>query len=128
MNVLRQINARGIYLSIDDFGTGYSSLSRLRKFTINKLKIDKSFVQDIQHSPDAQAIIGAIIAMSRNLNLNVIAEGVETQAQFDFLKEKKCDQIQGYWFSKPKPVNEIEFMLKESFNLLDSHLSVGNKE
>ena len=121
MNVLRRINAKGIYLSIDDFGTGYSSLSTLRKFTINKLKIDKSFIQDIENNPDAQAIIGAIIAMSHSLNLDVIAEGVETQAQLKFLKEKKCNQIQGYLISKPKPAGEIEPMLKESYNFPDSH-------
>lgn len=103
-------------------------MNTLRKFTINKLKIDRSFVQDIEHNSDAQAIIGAIIAMSHNLNLNVIAEGVETPVQLEFLKEKKCNEIQGYLFSKPKPANEIEVLLKDRYIFLDSHLSVCKKE
>jgi EAL domain-containing protein (putative c-di-GMP-specific phosphodiesterase class I) len=100
-------------LSIDDFGTGYSSLSNLKRFTINALKIDRSFISDVPHDPDAATLIEAITAMANSLRLNVIAEGVETQAQLDFLMEKGCERIQGYLYCYPLPADEVAGYLKK---------------
>jgi diguanylate cyclase (GGDEF)-like protein len=98
---LRALKEAGISLSIDDFGTGYSSLSYLKRFPIDTIKIDRSFVQDLHHDTDDAAICAAILAMSRQLGLNVVAEGVETREQLDFLRRHKCNHIQGYICSKP---------------------------
>jgi len=91
----------GVSLAIDDFGTGYSSLSYLKRLPINTLKIDKEFVDDLPFGTDDAAITTTIIAMARSLGLNVVAEGVETQAQMQFLREHQCDEIQGFWLSCP---------------------------
>ena len=106
--MLEYLKNTGITLAIDDFGTGYSSLSYLKRFPIDALKIDRSFVMDLEASDDSATICAAIIAMARELGLTVIAEGVETVLQADFLKEQECDQIQGYLFSKPVPAGEFE--------------------
>jgi EAL domain-containing protein (putative c-di-GMP-specific phosphodiesterase class I) len=98
----------GVKLAIDDFGTGYSSLSYLRQFPVTRLKIDKSFIQDVAINADDAAITAAIINMSKALSLKVIAEGVETEAQMSFLQAHHCDQIQGYFFSKPLTVEHLE--------------------
>lgn len=98
---LRELKEMGLILSIDDFGTGYSSLSYLKRFPIDRLKIDRSFVCDITTNPDDAAITTAIIHLGHNLRLHVVAEGVETRQQWDFLREQGCDQAQGYWISKP---------------------------
>lgn len=121
VSVLKQITALGIHISIDDFGTGYSSLAHLKRFSVNTLKIDKSFVDEVNINGTDAAIATAIIAMGNSLNLNVIAEGVETQAQFDFLKKNHCDQVQGYLFSRPLPSDEIIKVLKQNALDLDSH-------
>lgn len=128
MDILQELKSRGIYLSIDDFGTGYSSLSHLKQFPIHKLKIDRSFVFDIEINSDANAIVEAIIAMAHSLKLDVIAEGVETADQITILWEKNCDQIQGYYFSRPKPASDIAWMLKENRSFLDSHLPASKKQ
>ena len=104
---LLNLSNMGLEISIDDFGTGYSSLSYLKRFPINKLKIDKSFVDDIATHPDDAAIVKAIIAMAHGLSMKVVTEGVETHAQLDFLREHGCEQYQGYIFSKPLPAAEI---------------------
>jgi diguanylate cyclase (GGDEF)-like protein len=98
---MNQLHDRGIRMSIDDFGTGFSSLSHLKKFKVYKLKIDQSFVRDISTDSEDKAIVSAIINMARSLGLTTIAEGVETTAQLDFLREQDCDEMQGYHFSKP---------------------------
>jgi diguanylate cyclase (GGDEF)-like protein/PAS domain S-box-containing protein len=108
LNVLRQLKDIGICISIDDFGTGYSSLSYLKKFPIDYLKIDRSFVRDIMEDDNDVNIVKAIITLAHNLRLEVIAEGVETKGQLDFLKKHKCDKIQGYLFSKPIPAEQFE--------------------
>ena len=110
--VLTALRARGVQLAVDDFGTGYSSLSYLRKFPVNAIKIDQSFVRQIATVPDETAIVTAIISMGRSLNLRVIAEGVETRDQLDFLQAHLCDEAQGFYFSKPVPPEQFARLLK----------------
>ena len=104
---LWQIKKMGIKLSVDDFGTGYSSLSYLKSFPLDSLKIDRSFIKDLPESEDDAAIVNAILALAQTLNLSTVAEGVETQAQREFLENSTCSSIQGYLFSKPMPVAEF---------------------
>jgi EAL domain-containing protein (putative c-di-GMP-specific phosphodiesterase class I) len=107
LSVLQKLKEMGLELAIDDFGTGYSSLSYLRQFPISKLKIDRSFIKNVSVSADDAAIAVAIISMAKGLNLKVIAEGVEDESQMSFLREHQCDEIQGYYFSKPLMVDQI---------------------
>jgi EAL domain-containing protein (putative c-di-GMP-specific phosphodiesterase class I) len=99
--LMQDLKHMGLKLAIDDFGTGYSSLSYLRQFPVSKLKIDGSFIRDVATNADAAAIATAIISLAKSLNLKVIAEGVETEAQLAFLREHHCDEVQGYYLSKP---------------------------
>ena len=108
VSLLESLKQMGVSLSIDDFGTGYSSLSYLKRFPIDTLKIDRSFVQDVTTDPDSAAIIGAIIGMAKSLKQQVIAEGVETREQFEFLRWQGYDGIQGYFFSQPLAPKEFE--------------------
>lgn len=107
-DLLFKIKSIGALLSIDDFGTGYSSLSYLKTFPIDELKIDRSFIVDTPADTDSAAIVRTIVAMARSLDLQVVAEGVEEEAQVEFLRELCCDQIQGYYFAKPMPAPEFE--------------------
>ncbi len=111
IEILDQLKQVGVQLAIDDFGTGYSSLSRLMNFPIDRLKIDQAFVRNLEQNSDNGAIAAAIIAMAGSMDMKVTAEGVETDVQFDFLKNKCCNEVQGYFLSKPLPVDEVEEFL-----------------
>ena len=112
LSVVRELKAMGLTLAIDDFGTGYSSFSYLRQFRVSKLKIDRSFIRDVAVNPDDAAITTAIISMAKSLHLKVIAEGVENEAQMSFLRTHHCDEIQGYYFSKPLAVDKVADKLR----------------
>jgi diguanylate cyclase (GGDEF)-like protein/PAS domain S-box-containing protein len=112
LSVIKELNAMGVTLAIDDFGTGYSNFGYLKQFRVSKLKIDRSFVRDVAVNPDDAAITTAIISMARSLNLKVIAEGVEDEAQMSFLRAHQCDEIQGYYFSKPLAVDQVADKLR----------------
>jgi EAL domain-containing protein (putative c-di-GMP-specific phosphodiesterase class I) len=105
---MRDLASMGIRLSIDDFGTGYSSLAALKKLPIHALKIDKSFVKDITTNPNDAAISTSILALAHTMNLSVVAEGIETRDQLNFLREKGCKTGQGYYFSPPISAAEVE--------------------
>ncbi|MFE5318724.1 putative bifunctional diguanylate cyclase/phosphodiesterase [Paenibacillus sp. NPDC056579] len=110
-SLLLELKSMGLKISIDDFGTGYSSLSYLKRFPIDKLKIDQSFVRDIMTDPNDAAIVASIISMTRHMNLRVIAEGVETEEQLGFLHNNHCNEIQGYWFSPPLSADKAEELM-----------------
>ena len=114
---LRRLKELGIKISVDDFGTGYSSLAYLKRFPIDALKIDRAFIRDVTTSPDDAAITLAIIGLAHSLKLKVIAEGVETEDQLNFLSSHSCDEIQGYYFAKPVAPAELEAMLREDWRL-----------
>ena len=107
LRVLERLKALGARISIDDFGTGYSSLSYLKRFPIDSLKIDTSFIRHVDSDTKDAAIVSGILALAKSLGLTVIAEGVETEAQYQFLLAKGCDQIQGYYFSRPVPFEAL---------------------
>jgi EAL domain-containing protein (putative c-di-GMP-specific phosphodiesterase class I) len=109
---LTSLNAMGIHLAVDDFGTGYSSMSYLKRFPVERIKIDHSFIRDIPHDPDDVAITVATIQMAHGLKLEVVAEGIETGAQVQFLREQRCDIGQGYLFSAPLSKNEMGDLLR----------------
>jgi EAL domain-containing protein (putative c-di-GMP-specific phosphodiesterase class I) len=112
-SVLTALKGIGCSISIDDFGTGYSSLSYLKRFPIDNLKIDISFIREITVDPDTASIVTAIIAMAHTLNLKTIAEGIETEEQWKFLRLLRCDMGQGFYFSKPLPAEDVEKFFKQ---------------
>jgi len=113
ITVLSALNDLGIGLSLDDFGTGYSSLSYLKELPVNTLKIDRSFVSDLPGDQHGRAIATTILAMAKNLDLKVVAEGVESAEQTAFLNANGCDYLQGYFFSKPIPAKELAYFLDQ---------------
>jgi EAL domain-containing protein (putative c-di-GMP-specific phosphodiesterase class I) len=117
LNELQELRKLGISVAIDDFGTEYSSLSRLKTLPADRIKIDMLFVHSISQGSRDKAIAKSIIQMAQNLNLKVIAEGVETEEQFDFFSKEKCDEVQGFYFYKPMPAEEINKSIISKFNL-----------
>ncbi len=124
---LEQLKELGVLLSVDDFGTGYSSLSYLKRFPIDTLKIDQTFVHDITHDADDAAIVDAIISLAHNLRLTVIAEGVETEDQLNYLRLQGCDEIQGYYFSRPVPSDAFEALLRSRIGLEILHSKLAKR-
>jgi len=112
LEVLNELKSMGILIAIDDFGTGYSSLTTLQQFPLSTIKIDRSFIKNVAKSAGDKALTEAIIAMGRALSLTVVAQGVETKAQADFLRKKSCDEFQGFYFYKPVPADEIPDLLR----------------
>jgi diguanylate cyclase (GGDEF)-like protein/PAS domain S-box-containing protein len=121
ITALDKLHGMGLKLAIDDFGTGYSSLAYLKRFRVHKLKIDQSFVRDLVHDPDDESIVIAIIGLAKSLGFKTIAEGVETSDQFAFLRARQCDEIQGYYLSKPLPAEDIEKLLRAPDRRLTHH-------
>ena len=124
-STMRALHCSGVHISIDDFGTGYSSLSHLKRFPINTVKIDRSFIRDITTDSDDAAIVSAIVAMSHNMGLKVIAEGVETKEQLEFLSSLECEEIQGYLFSPPVPHHEAYALLDQSIDTMQLPSATG---
>jgi diguanylate cyclase (GGDEF)-like protein/PAS domain S-box-containing protein len=116
ISMLRQLGQMGIEIALDDFGTGYSSLTYLKRFPIDAVKIDRSFVRDLEHDASDATIVSTVIAMADNLHLNVIAEGVETEAQLEFLRARGCREYQGYLFSRPVPADEFSKVVRASMD------------
>jgi EAL domain-containing protein (putative c-di-GMP-specific phosphodiesterase class I) len=114
LDVVRQLRDLGVTLSIDDFGTGYSSLSYLKRFCVHKLKIDRSFIRDILTDPDDSVIVAAIINLAKNLQIECVAEGVESEQQALQLGEMGCQHIQGYWLARPLSAEGLDALLAES--------------
>jgi EAL domain-containing protein (putative c-di-GMP-specific phosphodiesterase class I) len=104
LSVLRRLKSLGVQIAMDDFGTGYSSLSYLQAFPFDKIKIDQAFIANVDRNPQSAAIIRAVIGLGRGLDLPVVAEGVETEAQRSFLSDESCDEIQGYLIGRPQPI------------------------
>ena len=121
-SLLKEFQQKGIHISIDDFGTGYSSLNYLKQLPVDTLKIDQSFIRNIQTDKSDKIIVNTIIAMAHGLEFSVIAEGVEDAYQRDYLKEMKCDMLQGYYFAKPLSAKNFEKLLEQH-----EHLSGTNE-
>jgi diguanylate cyclase (GGDEF)-like protein/PAS domain S-box-containing protein len=125
--MLDQLKQLGVSIAVDDFGTGYSSLSYLKRFPVDRLKIDRSFVIDIESDADNATIVRAIIALGHNLGLKVVAEGVETQRQLEFLRANLCDELQGHYFSPPLTADEFAWCLKGSQSLTPAHTAASTR-
>ncbi len=124
---LRALKALGVGLSLDDFGTGYSSLRYLKRFPLDRLKIDQSFIADVTTDPDDAAIVRAVISLGHSLGLELVAEGVETEAQMAWLRRERCDQIQGFYFSEAVPAEEFERLLRERKSLFAEPVRDGDE-
>ena len=127
LDVLREIKSLGINISIDDFGTGYSSLTYLKKFNADVLKIDRAFIRDIESNADNRSIVNAVISLAKDLDYQVVAEGVESREQFDMLMEMECSTIQGFWYSRPLPADEFATFYMKSHDSSVDDLPPENK-
>ncbi len=116
IQTMKQLNNLGVQLSIDDFGTGYSSLSYLKRFPVQKIKIDRSFIKDIETDEDDSAIAMAIVQLGHTLGMTVVAEGVESETQLKLLQQMKCDIIQGFYFSEPIDFDKVENWIDETYS------------
>ena len=114
LSLVRELKALGVGLALDDFGTGYSSLSYLKRFQLDRLKIDRSFIHDLVQDPEGGAITRAIIQMAKSLNLTVIAEGVENQQQLNWLEQEGCEQAQGYFYYPPMSAEAVFDVLRDA--------------
>jgi EAL domain-containing protein (putative c-di-GMP-specific phosphodiesterase class I) len=112
INIMLALKRLGVSLSLDDFGTGWSSLSYLRRFPIDRIKIDRSFVKDLLSQPAAEEVVKTILTMSRNLGIVCIAEGVETREQQDYFRKQDCEEMQGFYFSRPVPASDATALLR----------------
>jgi EAL domain-containing protein (putative c-di-GMP-specific phosphodiesterase class I) len=112
LKILRDLKRVGVSLSLDHFGTGWSSLSYLKRFPIDRIKIDRSFVRDLPSQPAAEAVVNSILALSRNLGLSSIAEGIETPKQRDFFEKNRCDEMQGFLFGRPMTPTDCAALLR----------------
>jgi EAL domain-containing protein (putative c-di-GMP-specific phosphodiesterase class I) len=111
LSILRRLKALGVRIAMDDFGTGYSSLSYLQSFPFDKIKIDQSFISNVRSNPQSAAIVRAVIGLAHGLDLPVLAEGVETKAQLDFLAAESCNEVQGYLMGRPHPILEYSELI-----------------
>jgi len=111
-NNLRQLQEMGVTFSIDDFGTGYSSLAYVKNFPVNRLKIDQGFIRNLANDLNDAAIVRAIVSLGHSLNLDVIAEGVEDAEQLEILRKEGCDEVQGYFFSRPIPAKDFMLLFR----------------
>jgi EAL domain-containing protein (putative c-di-GMP-specific phosphodiesterase class I) len=111
VSILRKLKSLGIHIALDDFGSGYSSLSYLHAFPFEKIKIDRVFVGDLEHNHHSMAIVRAIITLGHNLNIPILAEGVETESQLKFLAQERCDEVQGYLTGRPYPIETYAEMV-----------------
>jgi EAL domain-containing protein (putative c-di-GMP-specific phosphodiesterase class I) len=112
VSILRRLKTLGVRIAMDDFGTGYSSLSYLQSFPFDKIKIDQSFISKVTSNPQSAAIVRGVIGLAHGLNLPVLAEGVETKAQLDFLAAESCDEMQGYLLGRPHPIMEYSELIR----------------
>jgi EAL domain-containing protein (putative c-di-GMP-specific phosphodiesterase class I) len=116
LKTLHDLKKIGVRIAMDDFGTGYSSLGNLRSFPFDKIKIDRSFVSDLENNPDAVSIVHAVVGLGHNLGMATCAEGVETSQQLAYLRREGCSEVQGYYYSKPKPAAEVDKMIRQSLS------------
>jgi predicted signal transduction protein with EAL and GGDEF domain len=122
---MNELQGLGVQIAIDDFGTGYSSLSALKTFPVARLKIDKSFIKDVAHDENDQAVVSAVISLGQKLNMKVIAEGVETDDQVTFLLKNNCDEMQGYHFCKPISGQDIKKLLDQGHHIDRASMGSG---
>jgi EAL domain-containing protein (putative c-di-GMP-specific phosphodiesterase class I) len=124
LDVLHKLKTSGVHIAMDDFGTGYSSLGYLQRFPFDRIKIDRSFINDIPDNSGSAAIVGAVIALSKRLGMATTAEGIETKEQLQFLRDEGCEEAQGYYFSRPQPAEDLAALLAQDLSIDPARLKV----